>query len=89
MCNAEDIKKRMVFAERDILCDGERLEIDDNTVMNNKRLVFSCDLGNGFSEGAMLKVGHGEDCYAATWVELRIFWSLIYGYGLSRHRIRD
>ena len=70
MCNAEDIKKRMVFAERDILCDGERFEIDDNTVMNNKRLVFSCDLGNGFSEGAMLKVGHGEDCYAATWVEL-------------------
>ena len=70
MCNYTDLEKRTVTAEAVALNDGEVLEIDDNTVMHNKRLIFSCKLGDGFGENTVLKLGHGEDCYAATWLEL-------------------
>lgn len=70
MCNHTDFEKRMINAEADMLNDGDILEIDDNTVMHNKRLIFSCNIGDGFGGGTVLKLGHGEDCYAATWLEL-------------------
>ena len=52
------------------LSNGEVLEIDDNTVMHRKRMTFSCELGGAAGEGFKLILGHGRDCYAATWLEL-------------------
>lgn len=60
----------LVAKELEVMAEGTRLEIDDNTVMNNKRLVFSCELEREFAEEDILKAGHGEDCYAASWVEV-------------------
>ncbi|MBQ9116715.1 MAG: SGNH/GDSL hydrolase family protein [Clostridia bacterium] len=52
------------------LSNGEVLEIDDNTVMHRKRMTFSCELGGDVADGFKLLLGHGRDCYAATWLEL-------------------
>lgn len=70
MYKGKEIGKWIAVAESDVLGDGAVLDVDDNTVMYNKRLVFSCELKESFGDGMTLKLGHGEDCYAATWLEL-------------------
>lgn len=64
------INDRIVTAELPVMESGEMLTVDDNTVMHNKRLIFSCQLTDGFDGSAVLKLGHGGDCYAASWLEL-------------------
>ena len=70
MMRLNEFEKIKISAEASVMDDGAIMEIDDNTAMFNKRLIFSCDLKDGFGDGMLLKVGHGENCYAATWLEL-------------------
>ncbi len=49
---------------------GEILVIDNNTVINDKHASFSCTLPDGDFGDAVIKIGHGRDCYAATHLEV-------------------
>ena len=49
---------------------GKTWEIDDNTVIKNKTLIFECDIPENTDDSLIIRVGHGKECYAATWTEI-------------------
>lgn len=59
-----------VIAKAERLYSGEKIDIDDNTVMHHKQLVFSCEIKDALGDSFLIRLGHGKDCYAATWLEL-------------------
>lgn len=50
------------------LTAGERLVADNNTVMHNKRLSFTCELKDGLH--GLIRLGHGKEDYASAYLEL-------------------
>ncbi len=53
----------------ELLKSGETLVLDNNRVMNNKHLTFTCDLANELGDG-IIRIGHGKTCYSASYIEI-------------------
>lgn len=52
-----------------VLTDGEKLIVDNNTVMHNKRLSFMCEIDDSDNDG-LIRIGHGKTDYASSYLEL-------------------
>lgn len=50
------------------MISGERLVADNNTVMHDKRLGFTCELSDGYR--GLIRLGHGKTDYASSYLEL-------------------
>ena len=66
----QDLNSYLAQAEANELKSGDLIIVEHNTVMNNKRLILSCAIPEDWSEKTVLKLGHGEAEYAASWVAL-------------------
>ncbi len=63
------------------LKDGDKLLVDNNTVMHNKHASFFCELPEGgLSDDARIQVGHGWNCYSAAFVEVSATHVRVYHY---------
>lgn len=58
-----------ITATAQTLKSGEKLVADNNTVMHNKRLTFTCDL-NGENFDGIIRIGHGKKEYSAAYLEI-------------------
>ncbi len=60
---------QILTARAELLLKGEHIVLEENTVMNNKHLTFSCDI-KSLNEGEKIVFGHGETEYAASYIEI-------------------
>ena len=66
----QDLASIFIQAESNVMNDGDTLNAEFNTVMHNKRLIFSCTLPTEWTEKTELRLAHGDKEYAASWVIL-------------------
>lgn len=55
-----------LFAKAEKLCTGDRMYLEKNTVIANKRITLTCDI----AKGTVIRFGNGETEYSASYVEL-------------------
>jgi lysophospholipase L1-like esterase len=58
-----------IIATANKLCEGDVISLEDNTVINNKNLTFTCDIAELSGEG-VIRLGHGKTAYGATYIEI-------------------
>jgi len=58
-----------MIAEKALLCEGEDITLEENHVMNNKQLTFTCKLKK-FSHCDGIRVGHGEREYNFSYIDV-------------------
>ena len=59
-----------ISAKAEKLESGESITLENNTVINNKTLTFSCDVTN-FSDDSIIRLGHGKSGnYGGTYIEI-------------------
>lgn len=61
-------KDYIITRKKDELSSGEFLIIDNNTIMHNKHLSFTCNIDGDFA--GYIRIGHGRDCYSAVHMEI-------------------
>ncbi len=62
------IENKPISVRRDILPMGEIMVIDNNTVMHDKHLSFTCDIDGALT--GTVRVGHGIGCYDSVHLEI-------------------
>lgn len=67
----------IITARADILPEGERIALENNSIINNKHLTLSCDL-KSLKESEKIVLGHGEKEYSASYVEIDAEYVRVY-----------
>ncbi len=69
-----------ILAKADMLNDGAEIKLEHNTLLNNKRLVFGCKIGeSGFGDG-ILRLGHGKTGYGSNYIEVTKTQVILYSH---------
>ncbi len=69
-----------IVATADKLESGASIQLENNTIINNKNLTFTCDIPtDGIGEGT-IRLGHGKTSYGASYIEITATQLLVYNY---------
>jgi len=69
-----------ILATADKLVEGTPLQLENNTIINNKNLTFTCDIGEGGLGEGVVRLGHGKEAYGASYVEITATKLSVYSY---------
>ena len=69
-----------IYATADKLVEGTPLELENNTIINNKNLTFTCDIPEGGLGEGLVRLGHGKTSYGASYVEITATQIMVYSY---------
>ena len=69
-----------IHASADKLVEGTPLQLENNTIINNKNLTFTCDIPeDGIGDG-IIRLGHGKTSYGASYIEITATKLMVYSY---------